>query len=97
MAASTGRFLQKTAGVPHKFSEEKQQQFIDVYEYLKKTAGDEPILFIDAVHPTQAIKLSYGWIQKGHKKLVKTTGSRTGQGHERFINNSERFDMQTEL
>ncbi len=39
--------------------------------------GDEPILFIDGVHPTQATKISYGWIRKGQKKAVKTTGSRT--------------------
>jgi hypothetical protein len=39
--------------------------------------GDEPVLFIDGVHPTQATKISYGWIRKGQKKAVKTTGSRT--------------------
>lgn len=39
--------------------------------------GDEPVLFIDAVHPTQATKISYGWIRRGQKKAVKTTGSRT--------------------
>ncbi|MEL7631856.1 IS630 family transposase, partial [Pectobacterium aroidearum] len=72
-----GFAYKKPAGIPHKFSEEKQKQFIESYEDLKKTAGDEPILFIDAVHPTQATKLSYGWIRKGYKKLVKTTGSRT--------------------
>ena len=43
----------------------------------KETTGDEPILFLDAVHPTQATKLSYGWIRTGHKKAVTTTGSRT--------------------
>ena len=39
--------------------------------------GDEPVLFIDGVHPTQATKISYGWIRKGQKKAVKTTGNRT--------------------
>lgn len=39
--------------------------------------GNESVLFIDAVHPTQATKISYGWIHKGQKKAVKTTGSRT--------------------
>ena len=39
--------------------------------------GEEPVLFIDGVHPTQATKISYGWIRKGQKKAVKTTGSRT--------------------
>lgn len=67
-----GFAYKKPAGIPHKFSEEKQKQFIESYEDLKKMAGDEPILFIDAVHPTQ---FSYGWIRKGYKKLVKTTGS----------------------
>ncbi|ONK05845.1 IS630 family transposase [Pectobacterium actinidiae] len=72
-----GFTYKKPAGVPHKFSEEKQKQFIEYYENLKRTASNEPILFIDAVHPTQATKLSYGCIRKGHKKSVKTTGSRT--------------------
>lgn len=72
-----GFTYKKPSGVPHKFSEEKQRQFIEYYEELKATAGDEPVLFIDRVHPTQATKISYGWIRKGQKKAVKTTGSRT--------------------
>ncbi|TDB42543.1 IS630 family transposase, partial [Photorhabdus khanii subsp. guanajuatensis] len=54
-----------------------QRQFIEYYENLKVTAKDEPILFLDAVHPTQGTKLGYGWMRKGEKKTVKTTGSRT--------------------
>lgn len=72
-----GFTYKKPAGIPHKFSEEKQAQFIEYYEKLKEGAGDEPVLFIDAVHPTQATKMSYGWIRKGQRKTVKTTGSRT--------------------
>lgn len=73
-----GFTYKKPSGVPHKFSEEKQQQFIDKYEALKLTAGDkEPILFMDAVHPTQSTKLSCGWIRKGGRKTIETTGSRT--------------------
>lgn len=72
-----GVTYKKPSGVPHKFSEEKQRQFIEYYKELKTTVGDEPILFIDGVHPTQATKISYGWIRKGQKKAVKTTGSRT--------------------
>lgn len=72
-----GFTYKKPSGVPHKFSEEKQQQFIEYYDELKETAGDEPVLFIDAVHPTQATKISYGWIRRGQKKAVKTTGSRS--------------------
>lgn len=48
------------------------------YEALELVAGDsEPILFMDAVHPTQSTKLSGGWISRGERKPVKTTGSRT--------------------
>ncbi|PME49477.1 hypothetical protein BCT90_13040 [Vibrio lentus] len=32
---------------------------------------------MDAVHPTQATKLSCGWIRKGQGKFIETTGSRT--------------------
>jgi hypothetical protein len=47
------------------------------YELLKASVDDEPILFIDAMHPTQAIKMSCGWIKKGTDKSIETTGSRT--------------------
>jgi transposase len=64
-------------GVPHKFDKEKQAQFIEYYETLKDTAGNEPILFMDAMHPTQATKVTCGWIRTGHDKSIETTGSRT--------------------
>jgi hypothetical protein len=68
----------KPKGVPHKFDEDKQADFIAFYEQLKSTlASDERLLFIDAVHPTQAAKITAGWIKKGDDKAVKTTGSRS--------------------
>lgn len=68
-----GFTYKKPSSVPHKFSEEKQRQFIEYYDELKVAAGDDQVLFIDAVHPTQATKISYGC----QRKAVKTTGSRT--------------------
>ena len=63
-------------GVPHKFDEAKQQAFIKAYEALKACCTeDESILFIDAVHPTQATKITHGWIRKGQEKHLETTGS----------------------
>ncbi len=68
----------KPKGVPHKFDEEKQAEFIAFYEELKSTlAPDERLLFMDAVHPTQATKITAGWIRKGDDKAIKTTGSRS--------------------
>jgi len=65
-------------GVPHKTDLTKQADFIDYYEQLKSNLPeDERIVFMDAVHPTQATKVSCGWIKKGTDKTIETTGSRT--------------------
>jgi transposase len=64
-------------GVPHKFDEEKQADVIQRYTALKSQAIEEIILFMDAMHPTQATKVSCDWIRKGHDKAIETTGSRT--------------------
>lgn len=65
-------------GVPHKFDVDKQTAFIADYTQLKDTLSDnEPLLFMDAVHPTQATKVTSGWIRKGVDKPIETTGSRT--------------------
>jgi len=59
--------------VPHQFDEEKQAQFIKDDELLKSTlAPDERLLFMDVVHPTQATKITAGWIKKGEDKAIKT-------------------------
>jgi transposase len=73
-----GFSYKKPKGVPHKFDAAKQQAFIEQYEQLKASCGaDETILFMDAVHPTQATKISHGWIRTGQDKSIETTGSRT--------------------
>lgn len=73
-----GFSYKKPKGLPHKADAELQKQFIAEYNQLKQQVGDEePILFIDAVHPTQATKLAYGWIRTGKTKHVGTTASRT--------------------
>lgn len=73
-----GFSYKKPKGYPHKVDKEQQDVFIEEYEKLKETvADDEPILFMDAVHPTQATKISYGWIRTGKDKTVNTTASRT--------------------
>ncbi|WP_094752484.1 hypothetical protein [Psychromonas sp. CD1] len=52
--------------------------FFKEYHELKNTvASDEPILFMDAMHPIQATKVSCDWIQTAVDKPIKTTGIRT--------------------
>jgi transposase len=73
-----GFSYKKPKGVPHKFDAAKQQCFVEQYKELKANCGaDETILFMDAVHPTQATKISHGWIRTGQDKSIETTGSRT--------------------
>jgi transposase len=65
-------------GVPHKFDVDKQAAFIEYYAQFKDNLREnEPLLFMDAVHPTQATKITPRWIKKGVDKLIETTGSRT--------------------
>jgi len=73
-----GFSYKKPKGLPHKSDAELQEAFVTKYEALKEEVGtDEAILFMDSVHPTQATKLSYGWIKKGETKHIGTTASRT--------------------
>ncbi len=51
-----------------------QQAFIEHYNQTLRNSED-PVLFMDAVHPTQSTKLSYGWTRKGQDKVIETTGS----------------------
>ena len=65
-------------GVPAKANAVKQQAFVEAYQQLKQTApSDEPILFLDSVHPTMASKAAYGWIRRGKEKRLPTSSIRT--------------------
>lgn len=65
----------KAHGVPAKADREKQKKFIRYYSRLKNKAGKkEPIYFTDSVHPQHQTQLTYGWIPKGERKEVATTG-----------------------
>jgi transposase len=75
---SKGFVYKKPKGRPYKADSEKQAQFIAYYDTLMNTTPeDEPILFSDSAHPTQAAKLTYGWIFKGEDHVIPTTGQKT--------------------
>jgi transposase len=64
--------------VPAKADLEKQAVFIESYRSLLGDApAEEPILFMDASHPTMATKVTCGWIRKGVNKPIAQTASRT--------------------
>lgn len=57
---------------------EKQAEFIETYEKVMTEAAfnNDPVLFGDAVHPTQQTQAVYGWIKCGKDKEIETTGAR---------------------
>lgn len=48
-------------GTPSKADIAKQKEFVQIYEQLKEVAAenDEPILFLDGVHPSMQTKISH--------------------------------------
>lgn len=64
--------------IPKGANVEVQKAFIADYEALMNEASIEgdPVLFGDAVHPSQQTRPSYGWIKKGQDKEIETTGAR---------------------
>lgn len=75
---TNGFSYKKPKGMPAKADAAKQEAFIGTYLALVETTSKtEPILFGDAVHPTMATKIAYGWIKKGTDKPIATIASRT--------------------
>lgn len=57
---------------------ERQKEFIEEYEKIMTEAAlnGDPVLFGDAVHPTQQTQAVYGWMKRGKEKQIETTGAR---------------------
>ena len=67
-----GFSYKKPKEVPAKADEIKQLAFIEEYKKIKESALDnEPILFIDSVHPTMETKATCGWIKTGEDKQIQ--------------------------
>lgn len=64
--------------VPGKVDPIRQQKFIEEYEKLKnELCPDDEIYFLDAVHPEYQSQAVCGWIKKGERKTLQTTGKQT--------------------
>lgn len=73
--------------VPAKADVAKQEAFIEEYlALLEDTPANEPIVFMDAAHPTMATKVVCGWIKKGVDKPIAQTASRTRVNVMRALN-----------
>ena len=72
---NNGFCYKRPHAAPSKLDPDKQSDFIEEYEQLKKKAGNnEPIYFADSAHPQHQTRLAYGWIIKGKRKTIATTG-----------------------
>ncbi len=65
-------------GVPLKYNTEKQEAFKAEYDEIKNNLKEnDKIFFMDSVHPTQATKITLGWIRKGVEKMIATVAGRS--------------------
>ena len=63
--------------IPRKLDEEKQRAFIEGYEKLLNSLGDdEAVLFADAVHPTHAARPVGCWAPSQEKFAIEQTSGR---------------------
>jgi len=74
---SLGFSYKKPKHVPGKQDPVQQQAFLEEYEQLKASKGEnDPIYFADATHPQHNSVPSYGWIKKGQEKELKANCGR---------------------
>lgn len=67
-----------TKSVPSSYNPVKQAKFKEKYEELEKNlAGEEVILFADAVHPHHNTEPARVWVEKGKNREVQTNTGRT--------------------
>ena len=67
----------KPTVIARKLDPAKQQAFIEAYDDLLNTMGDdEAVLFADAVHPTHAVRPAGCWAPKDTKVAVEQTSGR---------------------
>ena len=72
-----GYVYKKPRYVPGKADREAQEQFLAENEKLQETKGkDDPIYFMDAVHPQHNPVRACGWIKRGEDQEVRTNAGR---------------------
>lgn len=63
----------KPHSIPSRFNVSKQKEFIELLNKLRDT--QEPLYFLDAVHPEHQSRPAYGWIYKGSNVAILTTAT----------------------
>jgi hypothetical protein len=72
-----GLKYRKPEVIPRHLDEAKQRAFIKLYaKRLNSMACDEAVLFVDAVHPTHAVRTVGCWTAKDEKPAIEQTTGR---------------------
>ena len=72
-----GYVYKKPKLVPGKANAQKQREFIERYHELKSNkAPEDPIYFMDAVHPHHNPIAGYGWIKRGEDREIRSNTGR---------------------
>jgi len=72
-----GYVYKKPKLVPGKADAEAQREFLSEYEKLKQDKGeDDPVYFMDAVHPQHNPVIACGWIKRGEDREVRSNTGR---------------------
>jgi len=67
----------KSKLVPAKADSKKQEAFLEELEKIRKNKDrNDPILYMDGVHPQHNTMLAYGWIKKGEDNVIKSNTGR---------------------
>ena len=72
-----GFSYKKPKVVPGKTDRDAQESFISAYRERKETKSkDDPIYFMDGVHPQHNTQAGYGWIKRGEEKAIPSNSGR---------------------
>lgn len=67
----------KSKLVPAKADAEKQETFLENLQIIRENKGNnDPILYMDGVHPQHNTMLAYGWIKTGKDNIIKSNTGR---------------------
>jgi len=63
--------------IPGKADPVAQERFLIKHEKIKENKGkDDPVYFMDGVHPQHNVQSSYGWIKRGEEREIKSNTGR---------------------
>lgn len=77
LLSKIGFVYKKPDLVPGKADEALQDIFLEQFaEFLKTKSDNDPVFFMDAIHPVHNTEAAYGWFRKGERREIKSNTGR---------------------